>query len=219
MARIPLKFGPEVLTSVTCARAALTVENQRGEISQGWGETPLSVQWVWPGNLSYEIRENALKKICKIIARYISGFNEKGHPFELGHRFQNEVLLKLLDDFNHDEKLQEPLPYLAALVCFSLFDIALHDAYGNVNKVPTYGTYNKDYMNRDLSFYLKAADNYAFDFKDRYPEDFFTKPAAKEMAAWRKKQGKKCHIRFAGIAETGGYGCLDWGKYAQNWAW
>ena len=44
--RIPLKFGPEVLTSVICARARVSVENNSGQVAEGWGETPLSVQWV-----------------------------------------------------------------------------------------------------------------------------------------------------------------------------
>ena len=42
--RIPIKFGPEVLTEVTCARVRLTVEDRSGRTAQGWGETPLSVQ-------------------------------------------------------------------------------------------------------------------------------------------------------------------------------
>ena len=96
----------------------------------------------------------------------------------------------MLDTFNKTEELDEPLPYLAALVCFSPFDIALHDAYGNVNGMPVYGTYNRDYMNADLSHYLEAADNYTFDFGNRYPEDFFVKPAAGELAAWHLVGGK-----------------------------
>lgn len=196
--RIPLKFGPEVLTSVTCARASIMVENQRGETAEGWGETPLSVQWVWPGGLSYETRETALKKFCTNIAKELSRFHEKGHGFELGYRFQKDVLPKLADDFNRAENLQEPLPYLAALVCFSLFDIALHDAYGNVNEAPIYRTYNKDYMNSDLSSYLEPADRYVFNFKGTYPEDFFVKPAAKEMVAWHLVGGKDLLYRSEG---------------------
>ena len=46
--RVPLKFGHETLTSVTCARVALRVADAGGREVEGWGETPLSVQWVWP---------------------------------------------------------------------------------------------------------------------------------------------------------------------------
>jgi hypothetical protein len=46
--RVPLKFGPETLRSVTCARVCLQVAGHDGQVVEGWGETPLSVQWVWP---------------------------------------------------------------------------------------------------------------------------------------------------------------------------
>ena len=42
--RVPLKFGAETLTSVTCARVAMEVVDAAGNRATGWGETPLSVQ-------------------------------------------------------------------------------------------------------------------------------------------------------------------------------
>ena len=44
--RVPLKFGTETLTHVTCARVCMRVEDTFGHAAEGWGETPLSVQWV-----------------------------------------------------------------------------------------------------------------------------------------------------------------------------
>ncbi|MEQ8836086.1 MAG: hypothetical protein RID07_04705 [Lacipirellulaceae bacterium] len=44
--RVPLKFGTETLTSVTCARVQVEVADQHGNTATGWGEVPLSVQWV-----------------------------------------------------------------------------------------------------------------------------------------------------------------------------
>ena len=41
--RVPLKFGAEALTSVTCVRVALEVQEATGRRAVGWGETPLSV--------------------------------------------------------------------------------------------------------------------------------------------------------------------------------
>jgi hypothetical protein len=49
-ARMPIKFGPETLDSVTCARVRVTVEDRSGRRAEGWGETPLSVQWAWPSS-------------------------------------------------------------------------------------------------------------------------------------------------------------------------
>ena len=59
--RMPLKFGPEILDSVTCARVWLRAESRTGQTAIGWGETPLSVQWVWPSTLPYDERHMALK--------------------------------------------------------------------------------------------------------------------------------------------------------------
>ena len=51
--RVPLKFGSETLSHVTCARVRLEVESPGGARAVGWGETPLSVQWVWPSKLAW----------------------------------------------------------------------------------------------------------------------------------------------------------------------
>src|SRR5512140_1848270 len=78
--RVPLKFGPETLTSVTCARVRMTVADRQGHCADGWGETPLSVQWVWPSKLAYEPRHRALKEFCVQLATAWAGFNSFGHP-------------------------------------------------------------------------------------------------------------------------------------------
>jgi L-alanine-DL-glutamate epimerase-like enolase superfamily enzyme len=188
--RVPLKFGAEVLTSVTCARVCIRTENRRGERGEGWGETPLSVQWVWPSALGYEIRERALKRICELIANDLAEWNEQGHPFELGHSYQKQRLPMLVDQFNAGSGLPEDVPYLAALVCFSLFDIALHDAYGQTNRLSIYATYNERYMNADLAAYLEPANGSAFRFDGLYPEHFLDTPSSPELLAWHLVGGK-----------------------------
>ncbi len=92
--RVPLKFGPEVTTEVTCARVKMTVEDRQGKRASGWGETPLSVQWVWPSQLSYEERHQALRAAFARDRprRGCRSPLEPGHPMEVGHRFQAEVL-------------------------------------------------------------------------------------------------------------------------------
>src|SRR5258706_211490 len=85
--RVPLKFGSEITTSVTCARACVTVGGAQGRTAVGWGETPLSVQWVWPGRLPYESRHAALKEFCKLLAREWAKFESLGHPMEVGQDF------------------------------------------------------------------------------------------------------------------------------------
>ena len=37
--RVPLKFGSEITTGVTCARVRLRVSDRNGRSADGWGET------------------------------------------------------------------------------------------------------------------------------------------------------------------------------------
>src|SRR5437870_4356835 len=154
--RLPLKFGAETLTQVTCARACVQVADQRGRKAEGWGETPLSVQWVWPGAAPYEERHATLKDFCVELTELWANVRLPGHPVEVGHDFQETVLPGWLKGFNQRRRRgQEPMPWLAALACCSLFDLAIHDAYGHLLGCPTYETYTAEFMNRDLAHYLQ----------------------------------------------------------------
>ena len=152
--RIPLKFGPETLTTVTCLRIRLDVQDRGGRTASGWGETPLSVQWVWPCALPYEERHRSLKEFSLRIAAAWVRYGRRGHPIEVGHGFIHRVLPALLREHNRLRRTGEPMPWLAALVCCSAFDLALHDAFGMLLGLPVYETYTPQYMNRDLSHYL-----------------------------------------------------------------
>ncbi|HET7767601.1 MAG TPA: enolase C-terminal domain-like protein [Chloroflexota bacterium] len=191
--RVPLKFGTETLTYVTCARARVRVRNREGREADGWGETPLSVQWVWPSALSYEERHEALKQFTIGLALEWGRFDHTGHPLEVGQTFIAERLPALLSDFNarrarHEQP--EPMPWLAALVCCSLFDLAVHDAYGVLLGRPTYETYTAEYMNADLSRYLTPAPGTDVSFGGKYPADFLIAPRPGELMAWHLVGGK-----------------------------
>jgi L-alanine-DL-glutamate epimerase-like enolase superfamily enzyme len=181
--RVPLKFGTEITTSVTCARAAIRVVNRSGKSAEGWGETPLSVVWVWPSRLPYELRHQALKNLCVKLAAAWAQFEARGHPMEVGHDFQEQELPRLLADFNR-ERGGEPVPWLAALVCCSLFDLALHDAFGELLQQPVYETYSPPFMNRDLGDFLVSAEDANIAFRGRYPADFLVTPAPARLRAW-----------------------------------
>ena len=188
--RIPLKFGPETTTEVTCARVRMMVETREGKTAEGWGETPLSVAWVWPSEAPYGVREAKLKEFARTLLSAFRRFDQWGHPMELGQGFLGEILSPL-----HRTAVQEsrgdpmgPLPWLAALVCSSPFDLALHDAYGVVHQVPAYSTYTKEYMNRDLASYYDGED--AGLFRGKYPLDFFRTPPERVLRAWHLVGGK-----------------------------
>ena len=181
--RLPLKFGSEVMTALTCARVKITVRRSDGATACGWGETPLSVGWSWPSPVSYFEREEAMKTFCGELNAAWSAFSGTGHPMEIGYAFLEERLEALRAGFNAGRT--EPLPHLAALICNSAFDLALHDAYGEVNRVATYATYNAKFMNRDLASYFDDPE-----FADRYPEDYFVKDAPAELPVWHLVGGR-----------------------------
>jgi L-alanine-DL-glutamate epimerase-like enolase superfamily enzyme len=186
--RLPLKFGAETLETITCARVKLTVRDAAGKTAEGWGETPLSVAWVWPSTLSYREREEALEAFCQQLAKTWSSFEMFGHPMEVGHLFLETELQKLWSIFNQSRS--EPMPWLAALVCNSAFDIALHDAYGLLHQVPTYETYNARYMNKDLSWFMTPAEDVGVSFVGKYPQDYFVLPRKDKLIAWHLVGGK-----------------------------
>jgi L-alanine-DL-glutamate epimerase-like enolase superfamily enzyme len=184
--RMPLKFGPEITTEVTCARVRMTVEDRQGRRALGWGETPLSVQWVWPSQLGYEERHQALRRLCLRIAEsWLRVPVVAGHPMEVGHRFLEDVLPGLVSDFNETQrKGTESLPWLAGLVCASAFDLALHDAFGVLHGVSTYDTYNDRFMSQDLSYFLTPAQGAAVSFQGRFPQEFLVRPRHETIPAW-----------------------------------
>jgi L-alanine-DL-glutamate epimerase-like enolase superfamily enzyme len=189
--RMPLKFGAETVTAITCARVRVAVADTQGRVAEGWGETPLSVTWVWPSaSLGFTERENLLKDFCARLCQTWSGFGTTGHPIEIGHAFIEGPLQALYAACNAERSGAEPMPWLAALVCASAFDIAVHDAYGNLHGVPVYETYNARFMNRDLGAYLTPADDADVTFDGRFPEDFFVKPVPTRLPAWHLVGGK-----------------------------
>jgi L-alanine-DL-glutamate epimerase-like enolase superfamily enzyme len=173
--RIPLKFGNQTLTSVKCARVRVLSESEDGTIVEGWGETPLSVAWVWPSSLDYEKRESRLVEFSNLIASSFCDSYGKGHPFDSGSRFISESLECLRKSHNTTHSDEEELPHLAALVAFSAFDLAAYDAYGKICSRPVFELFGPDLLTKDLSHYLDSKST----FEGKYPSDYLVKPEPK----------------------------------------
>ncbi len=184
--RVPLKFGTETLTEVTCARARLRVRRRDGREAEGWGETPLSVQWVWPSALPYAKRQDALQDFCVRLAKAWPACGVSGHALECGQDFITHTLREEWTAWNAGRPAAEALPWLAALVCASVFDLAVHDAYGRVNEVPVYETYRSPWMSRDLADFLTPAGDRAgtLSFAGKYPSDFLRPQRREQLMAW-----------------------------------
>lgn len=169
--RVPLKFGSEISTGYDTAKVRITVESADGRRAFGVGESPLSPAWAWPGDEPFSARLEKMRSFCRTLSEKWKNFSVSGHPMEIGHKFL-------------ESELGNDLPELAALTCNAPFDIALHDAYGNLHGVNVYETYNKKYMNDDLSVYF-ADDS----FKGFYPSDFMVTPP-KTLPVWHLVGGK-----------------------------
>ncbi len=182
--RVPLKFGSETLTEVTCARVKIRVCNAAGLVAEGWGETPLSVQWAWPSPVSYTDRNERLKNFCKKLTVAWANYPLFGHPIEVGIDFQRDTLLGLWREENQSMELGRAMPWLAALVCCSAFDLAMHDAYGELHQRDIYELYGAQYLTRDLSEFLIPASGSTVTFHGKYPSDFLIRPAPTTLTAW-----------------------------------
>ncbi len=183
--RVPFKFGRETVTAGTVARVMLRARDRQGREVEGWGESPIAATWVWPSAMTFEGREEVLKKFCVKLAEAWAKFDVFGHPMEVGREFQEEVLPGLLTSYNQERGADaEPMPWLAALVCCCTFDIALHDAFGHLVGRPVYQTYGPEFMNRDLAFFLTPAAGTKVSFAGLYPQDFFIKSVPTKLPVW-----------------------------------
>ncbi|TWU51325.1 hypothetical protein Poly59_29170 [Rubripirellula reticaptiva] len=182
--RMPLKFGPESVSSVTCVRVAVTVAGADGNTATGWGETPLSVTWAWPSaTMSYADRYEAMTDFCGRLAVAWQSQSSTGHALEIGHSFIDGVMPGMIEAFNADRG-DEAMPHLAALIVASAFDIATHDAYGKLHDVDVYDTYNAEYLSDDLDHYLTAEEGSGVSFVGKHPADFFVDSVPTSMPVW-----------------------------------
>lgn len=184
--RVPYQFGRETMSSVICARVCLRVRDEHGKVAEGWGETPLSVQWVWPGEIPYSEREETLKAFCETLALAWAETDVTGHPLEIGHAFLEETLPKLVNAANEGKEESRRLPWLAALVCCSPFDLALYDAFGILVGRPVYETLGSSWLTRDLDSYLEPESGVSF--AGRYPADYLGR-APDRLPAWHSVGG------------------------------
>ncbi|MBL9131341.1 MAG: mandelate racemase/muconate lactonizing enzyme family protein [Verrucomicrobiaceae bacterium] len=181
--RVPLKFGPETVTSAVFLRVKVTVRDDKGREAVGWGETPLSVSWVWPSTLSVATRLERMQSFSMLLAKRFPECGLRGHPMEIGQDFIHGELATATQEANTAAG-GDPMPYLGSLVVFSAFDIAVHDAYGRLHDRDIYTTYNADFMNRDLAAFITPEDGSGIDFRGRHPQDFLIMDAPKKLPVW-----------------------------------
>jgi L-alanine-DL-glutamate epimerase-like enolase superfamily enzyme len=154
--RTPIKFGGVALDRVTVLNVRMTVESGGGKTTTGSGSMPLGNVWAFPSRLlTYDQTLAAMRFIASRVAQDYRGCGSTGHPIEITHRLEPEVL-HAGNDYTALHQLAEPVPKLAVLVAASAFDAALHDAYGKLHNLSCYRTYGPEFLEHDLGYYLGA---------------------------------------------------------------
>ena len=176
--RLPLKFGAEVVDSLELLHVELDAYNVCGR-----GETPLSAAWAWPSQASYAWREEMMCRFCSLLEKEYPHGEMPSDPMTVGYGFLTGKLPLLLRRFNDENNCE--MPWLAALICTSAFDIALHDAWGIANGCPTYSLYNGTHLEHDLEWFFNEPE-----FKGAYPCDFFVKELPRTLPVWHLVGGK-----------------------------
>ncbi len=183
--RTPLKFGDQVVSEVACARVCINLVGSRGKVFQGWGETPLSVSWVWPTDaVSYEDRGRRLREFCVSLAQDLEGRSLGATAFAFLHDYSKNSLSALRESVCEELEQTEPIPHLARLVCFSLFDIAIHDAYAKSLQVSVFESFEKSFMPCELSRFFGSQSSFGKPFHGRSLDEFFDKKPAKTQKVW-----------------------------------
>ncbi len=212
--RVPLKFGHEVSTGGETVIAEITLRGGDGRLAVGHGETPLAAAWSWPSALSNSGRVDRMRDFSLRLAKAWSEEKTQGHPMEIGAHFLENCLHKCLGEENEGRDENECMPYLAALVCCSAFDLALYDAYGKLHGIAAFDCFNAKYMNRDLSTYY--TEKYREMFAGKYPEEFMVPRGSVpgDIAACHLVGGKDplCEADLTGSEPVDDYPVLlrDW---------
>lgn len=153
-ARESFKFGDAVVDSVTLCHVRARVENRRGQSADGWGAIFLSYPWAFRDpTIANETKDTAMQRVAERICRRATEYNRFAHPIDIFADLEGDLS-------GIAAEIRPEMPYLGVLVCASPLDAAIHDAFGNANRVSSYD------IDHDLSRHLGA------DFEDLRLSDF-----------------------------------------------
>jgi L-alanine-DL-glutamate epimerase-like enolase superfamily enzyme len=176
--RTPLVFGAGVVRTHTSLTVRVRVENGLGRSADGWGNTLLAYTWAFPSAaIAPEERDAAMREVATAFCAAAARCTIPAHPIELFLELKPE-LATISAEVSRRHSLPEKIPSLAALVCASPADAAIHDAFGRVNGVCSYDGCGREFMARDLAAYLGPA------FDGCYPADYLRREYAPELAVF-----------------------------------
>ena len=165
-ARAAFKFGNVVADWITLCHVRVRVQNRRGKVADGWGAIFLSYPWAFrdPG-VEDHVKDAVMRRVTERFCRRAMDYAAFAHPLDLFVDLEGD-LSAISADICREAALPTKMPYLGALVCASPVDAAIHDAFGNVNNIPSYDGYSAEFAGHDLSRHLGDG------FRGRYLSDF-----------------------------------------------
>ncbi len=175
IARTPLKFGGVVVETGDYAQVCVEVETRGGRRGVGWGGMFVMDFWAFPEpHLPHPLKLQGMKEVTRRYCRLVAAHNRFGHPIDLYHEAE-DGLRQLASQVSADLGITIPMPFLAALVCASPTDAAIHDAFGAANGISTYDGYGPEFMEHDLGHYLGCQ------FGGRYVADYLSKAYTRKV--------------------------------------
>ena len=153
--RVPLHLSSGSITELTLAHAVVEVEGVDRRRAAGQGMCYLSDQWAWPSAvMAHPRRDAAMRACCERLTALLPQMMADGwgHPVEMGM-----LLHQALPGIAAETPGVESMPSLAAGVCASSFDAALHDAHGLLHGRSSYDLLGPQALPGDLSCFLGAA--------------------------------------------------------------
>ena len=206
--RTPLVFGSGVVRTATSLTVRVKVENGMGRTADGWGNILLAYTWAFPSEqIAPEERDAAMREVAAAFCAKAGACSAQAHPIELFLELKPELPL-IAEEVSRRRSLPQRVPALAALVCASPVDAAVHDAFGRVNGICSYDGCGREFMGRDLGAYLGRG------FEGRYPADYLRREYVSELPIFHLVGGIDKLTRaelVAGDPRDGLPNCLeDW---------
>lgn len=177
--RTPLVLSTGAIAEISLATATVTVATPDGRRAEGRGAMYLSDLWAWPSlAVAHPDRDRAMRALCSALADTLPRWTpDARHPLHHGVAWEHAVD-GLAAEVSQREAPVEAIPRLAALNCLSLFDAALHDAYGRLLGVSSYATLDRELLPEDLSVYLGTLG------AGRHLSEFVRRTARRSLDAW-----------------------------------
>lgn len=152
--RTPLRLSTGNIETITYVGVSIAAENRAGAVGQGIGAIFLSDLWAFPSSsVSHGEKDRLMRRCVSLFETALVRMGGFADPLQIAVRAE-EALPRMLRELQADSGIEDEIPKLAGLVCWSPFDAAIHDAWSKAAGKSAYDMYSAAFLNEDLSGYL-----------------------------------------------------------------